>query len=54
MGYPTKVQQIQRKNAADQYYINCPTAVAEALEVQKGEIIEKSQQTRGIFYRLVR
>ena len=40
MGYPTKVQQIQRKNAADQYYINCPTAVAEALEVQKGEIIE--------------
>ncbi|OQA28959.1 MAG: hypothetical protein BWY57_03412 [Betaproteobacteria bacterium ADurb.Bin341] len=40
MGYPTKVQQIQRKNSADQYYINFPTAVAEALEFQKGEIIE--------------
>ena len=40
MGYPTKVQQIQRKNSADQYYINFPTAVAEALESQKGEIIE--------------
>ncbi len=40
MGYPTKVQQIQRKNSADQYYINFPTAVAEALEFQKGEVIE--------------
>ena len=40
MGYPTKVQLIRRKNASDQYYINFPTAVAEAMEFQKGEIIE--------------
>ena len=40
MGYPTKVQLIRRKKGADQYYINFPTAVAEALEFQKGETIE--------------
>lgn len=40
MGYPTKVQLIHRKKTADQYYINFPTAVAEAMEFQKGEIIE--------------
>ena len=40
MGYPTKIQLISRKKVADQYYINFPTAVAEALEFQKGEIIE--------------
>jgi len=40
MGYPTKVQLIARKKGADQYYINFPTAIAEALEFQKGEIIE--------------
>ena len=40
MGYPTKVQLIRRKKTADQYYINFPTAVAEAMEFEKGEIIE--------------
>ena len=40
MGYPTKVQRIQRKKAPDQYYINFPTALAEAMEFQKGEVIE--------------
>lgn len=40
MGYPTKVQLIARKKGADQYYINFPTAVAEAMEFQKGETIE--------------
>ena len=39
MGYPTKVQLILRKQGADQYYINFPTAVAEAMEFQKGEIV---------------
>ena len=32
MGYPTKVQLIHRKKTADQYYINFPTAVAEAMD----------------------
>lgn len=40
MGYPTKVQLISRKKSADQYYINFPTAVAEAMEFEKGETIE--------------
>ncbi len=40
MGYPTKVQLISRKKSADQYYINFPTAVAEALEFEKGETVE--------------
>ena len=40
MGYPTKVQLIRRKKSADQYYINFPTALAEAMELQKGELIE--------------
>jgi len=40
MGYPTKVQLISRKNGPDQYYINFPTAVAEAMEFEKGETIE--------------
>lgn len=40
MGYPTKVQLIARKKGADQYYINFPTAVAEAMDLKKGETIE--------------
>jgi bifunctional DNA-binding transcriptional regulator/antitoxin component of YhaV-PrlF toxin-antitoxin module len=40
MGYPTKVQLIRRKKTADQYYINFPTALAEAMDFKKGEIIE--------------
>lgn len=40
MGYPTKLQLIARKKGTDQYYINFPTAVAEAMEFRKGEIIE--------------
>jgi hypothetical protein len=40
VGYPTKVQLIKRKKTADQYYINFPTAVAEAMDFEKGEVIE--------------
>ena len=40
MGYPTKVQQIKRKKTADQFYINFPTAIAEAMEFEKGEVVE--------------
>ena len=40
MGYPTKVQLIKRKKTADQYYINFPTAIAEAMDFQKGEVVE--------------
>ena len=40
MGHPTKVQLIQRKNGPQQWYINFPTAVANAMEFQKGETVE--------------
>ncbi len=40
MGYPTKVQLIKRKKTADQFYINFPTAIAEAMELGKGEVVE--------------
>lgn len=39
MGYPTKVQLISRKKTADQYYINFPTAIAEAAGLSKGEVV---------------
>ena len=39
MGFPTKIQQIKR-TASEQWYINFPSAVAQAMEFQKGEVVE--------------
>lgn len=39
MGYPTKIQLIKRE-ASEQWYINLPSAVAQAMEFKKGEIVE--------------
>lgn len=39
MGYPTKVQLIRRK-ASEQWYINFPSAVAQAMEFARGEVVE--------------
>ena len=39
MGFPTKMQLIQRK-ASEQYYVNLPSAVAQAMEFEKGEVVE--------------
>ncbi|MBF8268229.1 MAG: hypothetical protein HW388_1737 [Dehalococcoidia bacterium] len=39
MGYPTKVQLIKRKDS-EQWYINFPAAVAQAMEFERGEIVE--------------
>ena len=39
MGCPTKVQLIHRK-ASDQWYINFPSAIAQAMEFTKGESVE--------------
>jgi len=47
MGYPTKVQLIQRKKGADRWYINFPTAVAEAMDFEKGEIVNRHIQDRA-------
>jgi len=43
MGFPTKVQLIQRKKPDDyQFYINFPAALADALDFTKGEPVEWS------------
>lgn len=47
MGYPTKVQKIQRKQGADQWYINFPTPIAQAMDFQKGEVVEWSVVDKG-------
>lgn len=39
MGYPTKVQLIQRQ-ASQQWYINFPSALAQAMEFTRGETVE--------------
>lgn len=39
MGFPTKVQLIRRQ-ASEQWYINFPSALAQAMEFAKGESVE--------------
>jgi hypothetical protein len=39
MGFPTKVQLIQRKDS-QQWYINFPSAVAQAMDFARGEVVE--------------
>ena len=39
MGFPTKVQRINRKKS-EQWYINFPSAVAQAMEFSRGETVE--------------
>lgn len=39
MGYSTKIQLIKRAKS-EQWYINFPSAVAQAMEFEKGEIAE--------------
>ena len=45
MGYPTKVQVIQRQKS-EQWYVNVPAAVAHVLEFEKGEVIEWTVQDK--------
>ncbi len=40
MGYFSKVQVIQRRGKNRQYYLICPAPLAQALEMEKGEIVE--------------
>jgi antitoxin component of MazEF toxin-antitoxin module len=45
MGYATKVQLIQRQDS-QQWYINFPAALAQALDFTKGETVEWVIQDR--------
>ena len=39
MGFPTKIQVIKRTKS-EQWYINFPSSVAQAMEFDKGETVE--------------
>lgn len=39
MGFPTKIQLIKRQSS-EQWYINFPSAIAQAIEFNKGETVE--------------
>ena len=41
MGYPTKMQLIKRQKS-EQWYVNLPSAIAQAMNFQRGEIVEWS------------
>jgi antitoxin component of MazEF toxin-antitoxin module len=40
MGYQSTMQVIQRGGKNRQYYLICPAPLAQALEIEKGEVIE--------------
>ncbi len=44
MGYPTKVQLIKRK-ASQQWYVNFPAVLAQAMEFEKGKPWSGSSRT---------
>jgi len=46
MGYRVKIQKVQRPSNRS-FYLNFPMALAEALDVQKGETFEWSVQDRN-------
>ena len=39
MGYPTKIQLIKRAKS-EQWYINFPSAIAQAMNFERGEVVE--------------
>lgn len=47
MGYPVKLQKVERPTNRS-YYINLPTALAEAIQAQKGEEFEWIIEDRNI------
>jgi len=46
MGYPTKVQLIQRK-ASQQWFINFPAAIAQGMDFSKGEDVQWTIADKG-------
>ena len=46
MGFPTKVQLIKRQES-QQWYINFPSAVAQAMEFTKGEAVQWTVVDKG-------
>lgn len=46
MGFPTKVQLIQRKDS-QQWYINFPSAIAQAMDFNKSEDVQWTIADKG-------
>ena len=46
MGCPTKVQLIKRKES-EQWYINFPAQIAQAMEFERGETVEWIVEDKG-------
>jgi len=47
MGYPTKIQLIARKKG-QQWYVNFPNALAQAMNFKKGETVEWEVESREV------
>jgi len=47
MGYPTKVQLIRRKHS-QQWYVNFPAQLAQAMDFQAGEVVEWQVENRSL------
>jgi len=47
LGFPTKVQLIKRP-ASEQWYINFPSALAQAMEFTRGETVEWFVEDKGL------
>ena len=47
MGFPTKVQLIQRR-ASEQWYISFPSALAQSMEFARGETVEWFVENKGL------
>jgi antitoxin component of MazEF toxin-antitoxin module len=46
MGFPTKIQLIKRANS-EQWYINFPSALAQAMEFERGEVVEWTVENKN-------
>jgi hypothetical protein len=47
MGFPTKVQLIKRRSS-EQWYINFPSALAQAMDFMRGEVVEWFVEDKGL------
>ncbi len=48
MGYSVKIQRVERRNTKS-FYVNFPTAIAEAAQIEKGEELEWVIEDRNTF-----
>jgi len=47
MGFPTKVQFIKRRSS-EQWYINFPSSLAQAMDFVRGEVVEWFVEDKGL------